>query len=125
MLSVRHTRPGGEHLRRKEYTWGLRYNMAVPLIDIGPFVNEAAYDDAARASVAEQWDRAMTEAGIRHHPRPRRQSRTSLAMPLPQARWPSLQRMPVQRRHTILGHTVIHPAAGIPAWGRNAVANAR
>ena len=38
--------------------------MAVPLIDIGPFVNEAAYDDAARASVAEQWDRAMTEVGF-------------------------------------------------------------
>ena len=37
---------------------------AVPLIDISPFVDEAAHDDSARARVAEQWDRAMSRVGF-------------------------------------------------------------
>jgi len=37
---------------------------AVPLIDIGPFVQEAAYGDEARADIAAQWDRAMSEVGF-------------------------------------------------------------
>ena len=36
----------------------------VPLIDISPFVDEAAHDDESRARVAERWDTAMTEVGF-------------------------------------------------------------
>lgn len=38
--------------------------MAVPTIDIAPFVQQDAYDDAARDAVAKEWDRAMTEVGF-------------------------------------------------------------
>ena len=37
---------------------------AVPVIDIGPFVDEAAHDGAARARAADQWDLAMTDVGF-------------------------------------------------------------
>jgi isopenicillin N synthase-like dioxygenase len=37
---------------------------AVPIIDISPFVDESAHDDAARKHVAEMWDKAMTDVGF-------------------------------------------------------------
>lgn len=37
---------------------------AVPVLDISAFVDEAAHDEAARAAVAAQWDRAMTDVGF-------------------------------------------------------------
>jgi isopenicillin N synthase-like dioxygenase len=37
---------------------------AVPVVDISPFAQEHAHDDAARARVAVEWDRAMTEVGF-------------------------------------------------------------
>ena len=43
---------------------GLRSTSAVPMIDISPFVEPSAHDDAARARVATEWDRAMTEVGF-------------------------------------------------------------
>ena len=36
----------------------------VPVIDISPFTDEDAHDDASRARVAKQWDDAMTEIGF-------------------------------------------------------------
>ena len=39
-------------------------HQGVPTIDIAPFADEGAHSDEARQSVAEQWDRAMTEVGF-------------------------------------------------------------
>lgn len=36
----------------------------VPIIDMSPFVDEAAHDDKSRARVAEMWDTAMTDVGF-------------------------------------------------------------
>ena len=36
----------------------------VPIIDISPFVDEAAHDDESRERVAEMWDKAMTDVGF-------------------------------------------------------------
>ena len=36
----------------------------VPIVDISPFVDEAAHDDEARRQVAEQWDSAMMHVGF-------------------------------------------------------------
>jgi len=36
----------------------------VPLIDVSPFVSEAEHGDGARAAVAAEWDRAMSEVGF-------------------------------------------------------------
>ena len=38
--------------------------MAVPIIDISPFVDEGAHSDEERAQVSSAWDRAMTEVGF-------------------------------------------------------------
>ena len=38
--------------------------MAVPVIDISPFLDGAAHDDPARRAAAAQWDHAMTEVGF-------------------------------------------------------------
>ncbi|EOD23912.1 hypothetical protein EMIHUDRAFT_463590 [Emiliania huxleyi CCMP1516] len=38
--------------------------MVVATIDISPFANPAAHDDAARARAAADWDRAMSDVGF-------------------------------------------------------------
>ena len=38
--------------------------MAVPVVDIAPFVDEASHSEEARLAVAAQWDQAMTDVGF-------------------------------------------------------------
>ena len=48
-------------LRLQFYRGSEARAMAVPVVDLAPFVDEASHSDEARQAVAAQWDQAMTE----------------------------------------------------------------